>query len=116
MQIKRGQIYFADLNPVIGSVQGGTVPVLVIQNDYGNKYAPTVIIAPITSQTSRTKLPTRVEFTGVFQSKSMSVLVILDQPRTLDKSRLTECVGTLEERAMAQIDSAIAINFGLKHS
>lgn len=116
MQVRRGQIYFADLNPVAGSVQGGAVPMLVIQNDVGNKYSPTTIVAPITSQTNRPKLPTRVEFTGIFQSKPMSVLAILDQPRTLDKRRLTECVGTLEESVMAQIDSAIAINFGLKHS
>lgn len=116
MQVRRGQIYLADLNPVAGSEHGGTVTVIVIQNDVGNKYAPTTIVAPITSQIARTQLPTRVNFSGMFQGPHISVLALLDQPRTLDKSRLRECIGAVTAEEMAQIDSAIAISFGLEHS
>lgn len=116
MQIKRGQIYFADLNPAVGSEHSCTIPVLIIQNNYGNQCAPTVIVAPITSRVDRSQLPTRVNFSGIFHGSHIPVLALLDQPRTLDKCRLRECIGTVTTEEMAQIDSAIAISFGLDYS
>lgn len=116
MQVRRGQIYLADLNPVAGSEHGGTVTVIVIQNDVGNKYASTTIVAPITSRVGRTQLPTRVNFLAMFQGTCIHALALLDQPRTLDKSRLRECIGMVTTEEMVQIDSAIAISFGLEHS
>lgn len=110
--IKRNEIYYADLNPVIGSEQGGVRPVLVIQNDMGNKYSPTTIVAAITSRQTKTKLPTHIEIgEEVFEKDSV---VLLEQIRTVDKRRLKEYVGKLDNRTMDRVNKAISISVGLK--
>ena len=110
--IKRNEIYYADLNPVIGSEQGGVRPVLVIQNDMGNKYSPTTIVAAITSRQNKAKLPTHIEIgEEVFEKDSV---VLLEQIRTVDKSRLKEYVGKLDNRIMDRVNKAISISVGLK--
>lgn len=114
MGVKRGEIYYADLSPVIGSEQGGVRPVLIVQNDIGNKYSPTVIVAAITSQCTKTKLPTHIEITSKRSGLSKNSVVLLEQMRTLDKSRLKEKIGDLEEYYMNYVDSAISISLGLE--
>ncbi|HAJ77859.1 MAG TPA: PemK family transcriptional regulator [Clostridiales bacterium] len=109
--IKRGEIYFADLSPVIGSEQGGIRPVLVIQNDIGNKYSPTVIAAAITSQLSKTKLPTHIELEHTYGLPKDSV-VLLEQIRTLDKRRLKEKICELSSLKMTEINQALLISLG----
>lgn len=110
--IKRGEIYFADLNPVIGSEQGGVRPVLIIQNDIGNKYSPTVIVLAITSRIEKAKLPTHVEVAmGVSGLKRDSV-ILGEQVRTLEKRRLRERLGQLPEEAMARVDEAMHVSLG----
>ena len=113
MNIKRGEIYYADLSPVIGSEQGGIRPVLIIQNDVGNKYSPTVIAAAITSQTGKAKLPTHIELTGHSVGLSRDSVILLEQIRTIDKRRLREHMGHLDEKQMLLVDNAIAVSFGL---
>ena len=111
-QVKRGQIYYADLSPVVGSEQGGTRPVLIIQNDVGNKYSPTVIACAVTSQLTKAKLPTHIEVKhGQFGLAKDSV-ILLEQIRTLDKRRLKECVGSLDTSTMKRVDRAILISLG----
>lgn len=112
--VKRGDIYYADLSPVVGSEQGGVRPVLIIQNDTGNRYSPTVIAAAITSQTGKAKLPTHIDL-PVEESCGLSrdSVVLLEQVRTLDKRRLREKMGRLDENVMKQVDAAIAVSFGL---
>ena len=111
-EIKRGDIFYADLNPVRGSEQGGIRPVLVIQNDTGNKFSPTIIIAPITSSPNKVKLPTHVEVSGMGLSKNS--VVLLEQIRTLDKRcRFSEYIGQLDSSTMDQIDNAIKISLGI---
>ncbi|MCI8613117.1 MAG: type II toxin-antitoxin system PemK/MazF family toxin [Clostridia bacterium] len=111
-QVRRGQIYYADLSPVVGSEQGGTRPVLVIQNDVGNKYSPTVIACAVTSQMTKAKLPTHIELRqGQFGLPKDSV-VLLEQIRTLDKRRLKEKLGQLDEKTMEKVDKAILISLG----
>ena len=111
-QVRRGQIYYADLRPVVGSEQGGTRPVLVIQNDVGNKYSPTVIACAVTSQMTKAKLPTHIELRqGQFGLPKDSV-VLLEQIRTLDKRRLKEKLGQLDEKTMEKVDKAILISLG----
>ena len=114
--VKRGDIYYADLSPVVGSEQGGVRPVLIIQNDTGNRYSPTVIAAAITSQTGKTRLPTHIDL-PVDQSCGLSrdSVVLLEQVRTLDKKRLRERMGHVEENVMTKVDTAIAVSFGLPH-
>ena len=114
--IKRGDIYYADLSPVVGSEQGGVRPVLIIQNDTGNRYSPTVIAAAITSQTGKARLPTHIDL-PVDQSCGLSrdSVVLLEQVRTLDKRRLRERMGHVEEHVMNKVDTAIAVSFGLPH-
>ena len=114
MVIKRGDIFYADLRPVVGSEQGGIRPVLIIQNDTGNRYSPTVIAAAITSQTGKAKLPTHIAL-PVDHSCGLSrdSVVLLEQIRTLDKKRLREKMGRLDDKLMHQVDSAIAVSFGL---
>jgi len=110
--IKRNEIYYADLNPVIGSEQGGVRPVLVIQNNTGNKYSPTTIVAAITSRQNKAKLPTHIKIgEEVFEKDSV---VLLEQIRTVDKSRLKEYVGKLDNRTMDRVNKAISISVGLK--
>ena len=114
MVIKRGDMFYADLSPVVGSEQGGIRPVLIIQNDMGNKYSPTVIAAAITSQINKNKLPTHIEIDSEeFGLKSDSV-VLAEQIRTIDKSRLKEKIGHIDdEKIMDKINNAIGVSFGL---
>ena len=114
--VKRGEIYYADLSPVVGSEQGGVRPVLIIQNDTGNRYSPTVIAAAITSQTGKAKLPTHIEL-PVEEDCGLTrdSVVLLEQVRTLDKKRLRKRMGRVDERTMEKIDTAIAVSFGLPH-
>jgi len=114
--VKRGEIYYADLSPVVGSEQGGVRPVLIVQNDTGNRYSPTVIAAAITSQTGKARLPTHIEL-PVVQSCGLSKdsVVLLEQVRTLDKRRLRERMGRVDDEIMEKIDTAIAVSFGLPH-
>ncbi len=113
VEVKRGHIYFADLSPVVGSEQGGVRPVLVIQNDVGNKYSPTVIIAAITSQIEKAKLPTHVEVDAKEYSLEKDSVILLEQIRTIDKQRLQDKVTELDERAMQRVNQAIKISLGL---
>ena len=114
--VKRGEIYYADLSPVVGSEQGGVRPVLIIQNDTGNRYSPTVIAAAITSQTGKARLPTHIEL-PVQQECGLTKdsVVLLEQVRTLDKRRLRERMGRVDDHVMEKIDTAIAVSFGLPH-
>ena len=114
--VKRGEIYYADLSPVVGSEQGGMRPVLIIQNDTGNRYSPTVIAAAITSQTGKARLPTHIEL-PVQQECGLTKdsVVLLEQMRTLDKRRLRERMGRVDDHVMEKIDTAIAVSFGLPH-
>ena len=112
MNIKRGELYYADLSPVVGSEQGGVRPVLVDQNDVGNKYSPTVIAAAVTSKINKAKLPTHIELpTGSYGLAKDSV-ILLEQIRTLDKRRLKERIGELNETTMTRVDKAILISLG----
>ena len=112
-QIRRGDIFYADLSPVVGSEQGGVRPVLIVQNDVGNKHSPTVIAAAITSQTNKARLPTHIELTGQTCGLSRDSVVLLEQIRTIDKKRLKEHMGHIDEGIMNRIDGAIAVSFGL---
>lgn len=114
MVIKRGDMYYADLSPVVGSEQGGIRPVLIIQNDTGNKYSPTVIAAAITSQTGKTKLPTHIEINAENVGLKSNSIVLTEQIRTIDKSRLKEKIGHIEdENVMGRINNALGVSFGL---
>jgi mRNA interferase MazF len=112
--VKRGDIYYADLSPVVGSEQGGMRPVLIVQNDTGNKHSPTVIAAAITSQLGKARLPTHIELSGQSCGLSRDSVILLEQIRTIDKSRLRERMGKLDEPLMTEVDSAIAVSFGLE--
>ena len=111
--VKRGEIYYADLSPVVGSEQGGMRPVLIVQNDTGNKHSPTVIAAAITSQTGKARLPTHIELDAQSVGLTRDSVILLEQIRTIDKSRLRERMGRLDETTMTKVDSAIAVSFGL---
>lgn len=111
--IKRGDIYYATLNPVVGSEQGGTRPVLIISNNTGNRYSPTVIIAPITSRVhTKAKLPTHIAVTDFIKLNKDSI-ILLEQIRTIDKQRLREFIGTLDRRYILEVDVALAVSIGL---
>ena len=113
MNIRRGDIYYADLSPVVGSEQGGLRPVLIVQNDIGNRYSPTVIAAAITSRISKAKLPTHID---VFASKvglAKDSVILLEQIRTIDKVRLKEKMGHLDDEAMRSVNDALSVSFGL---
>ena len=112
--IKRGDIYYADLSPVVGSEQGGMRPVLIVQNNVGNRFSPTVIAAAITSQLNKAKLPTHIEIEARTYGLSKDSVVLLEQVRTLDKRRLREKMGRLDESVMERVDDAIAVSFGLR--
>ena len=114
MIVKRGDIYYADLRPVVGSEQGGIRPVLIVQNDIGNKFSPTVIAAAITSQTGKTPLPTHIRVDAKDSGLLKDSVVLLEQVRTLDKRRLRSRMGALDEKDMARIDQAIFVSFGLQ--
>ncbi len=113
LMIKRGDIYYADLRPVIGSEQGGVRPVLVIQNDAGNRHSPTVIVAAITSRMNKAKLPTHVELSTEECDISKDSVILLEQIRTIDKRRLKEMVCRLDKKRMAQIDRALKVSLDL---
>mgnify|MGYP003292823641 CR=1 FL=1 len=113
MNIKRGDIYYADLSPVVGSEQGGLRPVLIIQNDVGNKYSPTVIVAAITSKINKAKMPTHIEIDAQQYGLSRDSVILLEQVRTIDKRRLREKIGKLDELQMIKVNDAISVSFGL---
>ncbi len=113
MIIKRGDIYYADLSPVIGSEQGGVRPVLIVQNDIGNKYSPTVIAAAITSQINKAKLPTHIEISAQDYGLQKDSVILLEQIRTIDKKRLREKIGHLDDELMDRVNEALSISFGL---
>ena len=114
--VRRGDIYYADLSPVVGSEQGGVRPVLIVQNNVGNKHSPTVIAAAITSQIGKARLPTHIELSARTYGLSRDSVVLLEQVRTIDKQRLKERMGRLDEPLMQQVDSALAVSFGLSFS
>ena len=113
MNIKRGEIYYADLSPVVGSEQGGVRPVLIIQNDVGNRYSPTVIAAAITSQRDKTNLPTHISVAACNCGLAKDSIVLLEQVRTIDKQRLKEKLGSLDMASMGMVDKALSVSFGL---
>ena len=111
--VKRGDFFYADLSPVVGSEQGGVRPVLIVQNDTGNRHSPTVIAAAITSQTGKARLPTHISLAAMSCGLPKDSVVLLEQIRTLDKRRLREHMGRVDETMMKQVDTAIAVSFGL---
>ncbi len=113
MTVRRGDIYYADLSPVVGSEQGGLRPVLIIQNDVGNRYSPTVIAAAITSQLSKARLPTHIDVYADRYGLAKDSVVLLEQIRTIDKRRLKEKMGHLDDAVMQKVNDAISVSFGL---
>ena len=111
--VKRGEVYYADLSPVIGSEQGGVRPVLVVQNDIGNRYSPTVIVSAITSQINKAKLPTHIEISSEDFSLPKDSVVLLEQIRTIDKKRLKEKIGRFDKNLMGEVDDCLKISLGL---
>ncbi|MBQ7793172.1 MAG: type II toxin-antitoxin system PemK/MazF family toxin [Clostridia bacterium] len=114
MIVKRGDIYYADLSPVVGSEQGGIRPVLIVQNDVGNKYSPTVIAAAITSQINKAKMPTHIELPASEYGLYKDSVILLEQVRTIDKKRLRERIAHLDNPLMQQVNDALGISFGLE--
>lgn len=112
-EIKRGEIYYANLCPVIGSEQGGIRPVIILQNDIGNRFSPTTIVAAITSRAEKTELPTHVNIT--VEGLNYKSLILLEQIRTIDKSRIREFIGVLDITTMTRVDRAIIISLGISH-
>ncbi len=112
-EIKRGDIYYADLSPVVGSEQGGMRPVLIVQNDVGNKHSPTVIAAAITSQINKARLPTHIELSANSYGLTKDSVILLEQIRTIDKRRLREKMGNIDTSLMSRIDTSIAVSFGI---
>ena len=113
LDIKRGYLYYADLSPVVGSEQGGVRPVLIMQNDIGNKYSPTVIVAAITSQINKAKLPTHIEISAHEYGLNKDSVILLEQIRTIDKKRLREKIGCLDKNMMLKVDNSLQISLGL---
>lgn len=116
MTVKRGDIFYADLSPVVGSEQGGIRPVVIVQNDVGNRHSPTVIAAAITSKTDKTRLPTHIDVAADAFGLSKNSVILLEQVRTIDKRRLREKMGHLTSDTMERVDDAISVSFGLGHS
>lgn len=114
MSVKRGEIYYADLSPVVGSEQGGIRPVLIVQNDVGNRHSPTVIAAAITSRLDKAKLPTHISLDAASCGLQRDSIVLLEQIRTIDKKRLKDKMGALDNSAMNRVDNALSISFGLQ--
>jgi mRNA interferase MazF len=114
--VRRGDIYYADLSPVVGSEQGGMRPVLIVQNDTGNKHSPTVIAAAITSQINKARLPTHIELGAKSYGLTKDSVILLEQIRTIDKRRLKEHMGRLDDSLMNRVDNAIAVSFGLNET
>ena len=113
LEIKRGDLYYADLSPVVGSEQGGVRPVLIIQNNIGNKYSPTVIIAAITSQINKAKLPTHIEISANEYGLNKDSVILLEQIRTIDKKRIREKIGCLDNNGMLKVDNGLQISLVL---
>ncbi len=113
MTVRRGDIYYADLSPVIGSEQGGVRPVLIVQNDVGNRHSPTVIAAAITSQRDKARLPTHIQLNSTGSGLARDSVVLLEQIRTIDKRRLKEHMGRLDDSSMYRINQALQVSFGL---
>ena len=113
MSVKRGEIYYDDLSPVVGSEQGGIRPVLIVQNDIGNKYSPTVIAAAITSQINKAKMPTHIELLAKDYGLLKDSVILTEQIRTIDKRRLREKIGRLDKELMTRVDNALSVSFGL---
>ncbi|MCZ8523119.1 MULTISPECIES: type II toxin-antitoxin system PemK/MazF family toxin [Paenibacillus] len=113
MIVKRGDVFFADLSPVVGSEQGGIRPVLIIQNDIGNRFSPTVIVAAITAQIQKAKLPTHVEIDAEAHGFDRDSVILLEQIRTIDKQRLTDKITHLDEETMRKVDDSLQISVGL---
>ena len=113
MTVKRGDIFYADLSPVVGSEQGGVRPVLIVQNDMGNKYSPTVIAAAITSRKTKTQLPTHIQVNADGCGLVKDSIVLLEQIRTIDKRRLKEHMGCLGSGEMSRVNRALSVSFGL---
>ncbi|MCD8106494.1 MAG: type II toxin-antitoxin system PemK/MazF family toxin [Oscillospiraceae bacterium] len=113
MSVLRGEIYYADLSPVVGSEQGGIRPVLIVQNDVGNRHSPTVIAAAITSQREKTHLPTHIEIDSSSCGLAKDSIVLLEQIRTIDKKRLKERMGVLDQTSMSKINQALAVSLGM---
>ena len=113
VNVRRGDIYYADLSPVVGSEQGGLRPVLIVQNDVGNRYSPTVIAAAITSRMGKSKLPTHIDVISGNVGLAKDSVILLEQIRTIDKKRLREKMGHLDERLMHEVGDAISVSFGL---
>ena len=114
MMVKRGEIYYADLSPVVGSEQGGIRPVLIVQNDVGNRHSPTVVAAAITSQKDKAKLPTHISVQAATCGLTKDSIVLLEQIRTIDKRRLKDRMGALDPPSMTRVDNALQISFGLQ--
>ncbi len=112
--VKRGDVYFADLSPVVGSEQGGVRPVLIIQNDIGNRFSPTVIVAAITAQIKKAKLPTHVEINAAEHRFDRDSVILLEQVRTIDKQRLTDKITHLDDETMTRVKEGLEISLGLK--
>ncbi len=110
--IKRGDMYYADLSPVVGSEQGGIRPVLIVQNDVGNKYSPTVIAVAITSQVNKSKLPTHIELNSQNYGLSKDSVILAEQIRTIDKTRLKDRIGHIDENLMNKVNEALGVSFG----
>ncbi len=115
MTVKRGDIFYADLSPVVGSEQGGIRPVVIVQNDVGNRHSPTVIAAAITSKTDKSRLPTHIDVCADAFGLSKDSVILLEQVRTIDKRRLREKMGHLTADTMARVDGAISVSFGLEN-
>ena len=113
MVVKRGDIFYADLSPVVGSEQGGTRPVLVVQNDVGNKFSPTIIVSAITSKINKAKLPTHIEISAKDYGLSKDSVILLEQIRTIDKKRLREKIGRLDDELMIDVNEGLSISLGL---
>lgn len=116
MDVKRGEVFYADLSPVVGSEQGGVRPVLIVQNDVGNRYSPTVIAAAITSRQGKSKLPTHISLGAQTCGLQKDSVVLLEQVRTLDKRRLREKMGEIDGGDMRRINQALQVSFGLETS
>ena len=113
MSIKKGDLYFADLSPVMGSEQGGVRPVLVVQNDVGNKFSPTIIVAAVTSKRNKADLPTHVEIAAEGNGLTKNSVVLLEQLRTIDKRRLKERIGTIDKTRLPDVNEALSVSLGI---
>jgi len=112
--VKRGDMFYADLSPVVGSEQGGVRPVLIVQNDIGNKYSPTVIAAAVTSQINKAKMPTHIEIDAEAYGLAKDSVILMEQIRTIDKKRLKEKIGRIDDELMEKVNEALQISFGLE--